>query len=130
MEDSFQHLSLANMYRSSGSQLWFSQPSWKLQRCYAIRDLYKRFIPLLQMIEMISKYYGSSTSSWNPWRWIKLDLIVAVRDIYIYIYISCSNGYIYIHIYTDLVAGACKLKIIYYRESPKWSYRVYQSAQE
>ena len=27
--------------------------------------------------------YGSSTSSWKPWRWVRLDLIVFMRDIYI-----------------------------------------------
>ena len=27
--------------------------------------------------------YGSSTSSWKPWRWVRLDLIFSMRDIYI-----------------------------------------------
>ena len=27
--------------------------------------------------------HGSSTSSWKPWRWVRLDLIFAMRDIYI-----------------------------------------------
>ena len=27
--------------------------------------------------------YGSSTSSWKPWRWMRLDLIFSMRDIYI-----------------------------------------------
>ena len=27
--------------------------------------------------------YGSSTSSWKPWRWVRLDLILTMRDIYI-----------------------------------------------
>ena len=27
--------------------------------------------------------YGSSTSSWKPWRWVKLDLRHPMRDIYI-----------------------------------------------
>ena len=32
---------------------------------------------------MISMNYGSSTSSWKPWRWVRLDLIFSMRDIYI-----------------------------------------------
>ena len=27
--------------------------------------------------------YGSSTSSWNPWRWMRSDLIFSMRDIYV-----------------------------------------------
>ena len=30
-----------------------------------------------------SMNYGSSTSSWKQWRWVKIDLIVSMRDIYI-----------------------------------------------
>ena len=32
---------------------------------------------------MISMNYGCSTSSWKPWRWVRLDLILKMRDIYI-----------------------------------------------
>ena len=32
---------------------------------------------------MISKNYDSSTSSWKPWRWVKFDLILTMRDTYI-----------------------------------------------
>ena len=31
----------------------------------------------------ISMNYGSSTSSWKPWWWVRLDLIFPMRDIYI-----------------------------------------------
>ena len=31
----------------------------------------------------ISMTYGSSTSSWKPWRWVRFDLILTMRDIYI-----------------------------------------------
>ena len=31
----------------------------------------------------ISVNYGSSTSSWKSWRWVRLDLIFSMRDIYI-----------------------------------------------
>ena len=43
----------------------------------------KRFILLLQMKKLISMNYGSSTSSWKPWRWVRLDMILMMRDIYI-----------------------------------------------
>ena len=33
--------------------------------------------------KVISMNYDSSTSSWKPWRWMRLDLIFSVRDIYI-----------------------------------------------
>ena len=33
--------------------------------------------------KMISMNYGSSTRSIKPWRWVSLDLILTMRDIYI-----------------------------------------------
>ena len=42
-----------------------------------------RFILLIKTKKIISMSYGNSTSSWKPWRWLKLDLIFAMRDIYI-----------------------------------------------
>ena len=30
---------------------------------------------------MISMNYGSSTSSWKPWRWVRLDLILMMKDV-------------------------------------------------
>ena len=42
-----------------------------------------RFILLVQTKKVISMNYGSSTSSWKPWRWVKLDLILTMGDIYI-----------------------------------------------
>ena len=32
---------------------------------------------------MIYLRYGSSSSSWNPWRWVRLDFIFKMRDVYI-----------------------------------------------
>ena len=32
--------------------------------------------------KVISMNYGSSTSSWKPWRWARLDLILSMRDLY------------------------------------------------
>ena len=33
--------------------------------------------------KVISMNYGSSTSSWKKWRWVRLDLVLTMRDIYI-----------------------------------------------
>ena len=39
---------------------------------------------LVQMEKVISMNYGSSTSNWKPWRWVRLDLILSLmRGIYI-----------------------------------------------
>ena len=43
----------------------------------------RRFFFLVQTKKVISMNYGSSTSSWKPWRWMRLDLIFSMRDIYI-----------------------------------------------
>ena len=43
----------------------------------------RRFILLVQIKKVISMNYGSSTSSWKPWRWVRCDLIFSMRDIYI-----------------------------------------------
>ena len=43
----------------------------------------KRFILLVQMKKRISMNYGSSTSSWKPWWWMRLNLILVMQDIYI-----------------------------------------------
>ena len=40
-----------------------------------------RFILLVQTKKGISVNYGSSTNSWKPWRWVRLDLISSMRDI-------------------------------------------------
>ena len=44
---------------------------------------FRRFILLVQTKKVISMNYGSCTSSWKPCRWVRLDLILTMRDIYI-----------------------------------------------
>ena len=44
---------------------------------------FRRFILLVQTKKVISINYSSSTSSWKPWRWLRLDLILSMRDRYI-----------------------------------------------
>ena len=54
--------------------------------CLGLSELHfrlKRFIVLIQRKKVISMNYGSSTSSWKPWRWVRFDLIFTMRDIYI-----------------------------------------------
>ena len=51
-----------------------------LQRLLACLNLN---LKLVQMKKVISRNYGSNTSSWKPWRWVRLDLIFSMRDIYI-----------------------------------------------
>ena len=45
--------------------------------------LRSRFILLVQTKKVISMSYNSSTSSWKPWRWVRLDPIFSMRDIHI-----------------------------------------------
>ena len=52
----------------------------------SLSELYlriRRFFSLVQTKKVISMNYGSSTRSWKPWRWMRLDLIFSMRDIYI-----------------------------------------------
>ena len=44
---------------------------------------FRRFILLVQTKKVISMNYDSIKSSWKPWRWVRLDLILSMRDIYI-----------------------------------------------
>ena len=55
-----------------------------LQRLLACLNFtLKRFFSLVQTKKMISMNYDSSTSSWKPWRWMRLDLIFSMWHIYI-----------------------------------------------
>ena len=38
---------------------------------------------LVQTKKVISMNYVTSTSSWKPWQWVRLDLTFTMRDIYI-----------------------------------------------
>ena len=60
------------------------------KNCFAtitsLPELYfrlRRFILLVETRKVISMNYGSSTSSWKPWRGVRLDLILMMKDIYI-----------------------------------------------
>ena len=52
----------------------------------SLSELYFRFrsfILLVKTKKVISMNHGSCTSSWKPWRWVRLDLILTMRDRYI-----------------------------------------------
>ena len=44
---------------------------------------FRWLILLVQTKKVISMNYSSSTSSWKPWKWVRLDLIFTMRDIHI-----------------------------------------------
>ena len=44
---------------------------------------FRRFILLIQTKKIVSMNHGSSTSSWKPWRWVRLHPIFTMRDMYI-----------------------------------------------
>ena len=44
---------------------------------------FRRLILLVQTKNVIPMNYCSSTWSWEPWRWVRLDLILMIRDMYI-----------------------------------------------
>ena len=44
---------------------------------------FRRFIMLVQTKRVISINYGRNTSSWKPWRWVRLHLIFTMRYIFI-----------------------------------------------
>ena len=55
-----------------------------LQKLLGCLDLYSKDLSFrYNLKKMISMNYGSSTSSWKPCRWERLDLILSMRDIYI-----------------------------------------------
>ena len=64
---------------------------WQLQEAFCndylrLSELsfgFRRFILLVQTKNVISMKYGSRTSSWKPWRQVKIDLILTMRMVYI-----------------------------------------------
>ena len=53
----------------------------KLLVCLNCR--FRRFILLVQTKKVISMNYDSRKSSWKSWRWVRLDLILTMSDIYV-----------------------------------------------
>ena len=67
------------------------------------------------------KSYGSSTSSWKPWRWMMRDLIFTMRDIYI----NCNMNHLQ---NSEARAEAPILKMSSHGTGLNWLGRLYQSA--
>ena len=61
----------------------FKNPFAMITSLFELFFRFRRFILLVQTEKVISMNYGSNTSSWKPWRWMRLDLILLMRDIYI-----------------------------------------------
>ena len=82
----------------------------------------RRFILFAQTKKVIFMNYGSSTSSWKLWRWVRLDLMLSIRDIYINSNLNPLTN--------SLAAEAPSSKISSHGTSLKWSGWPSQSAWE
>ena len=60
----------------------FKNPSATITSLPELYFRIRRFILLVQMKNVISMNYDSSRNTWKPWRWVRLDLIFSMRDIY------------------------------------------------
>ena len=66
-------------------QVWQLQESffaWSTN-LYKLYFRFRRCILLAQTKKVFSLNYGNCTISWKPWRWVRLNLIHMMRDIYI-----------------------------------------------
>ena len=61
----------------------FKNPFATITSLFELYLRIRRFFSLVQTKKVISMNYGSSTSSWKPWRWMRLDLIFSMWYIYI-----------------------------------------------
>ena len=73
--DSFVLVAYASLAASRNLLQW-------LLACLSF-TLDRRFILLLQTKKVVSINYGSITNSWKPLKWVWLDVIFTLRDIYI-----------------------------------------------
>ena len=95
----------------------------------SLSELYlriRRFFSLVQTKKVISMNYGSNTSSWKPWRWMRLELILLMRDVYIKSNLNSMKKFTNSHRSTEfkdiLPWNISQMK--------RWSQRLSQSAQE
>ena len=73
---------LAIHQKSREPSFWEKMDSF-VSVAYALYFRFRRFILLVQTKKVISMNYGSSTSCWKLWRWVRFHLILTMRDIYI-----------------------------------------------
>ena len=50
---------------------------------YELYFTFRRFIILVETEKVISLNYGSRRSRWKSWRWVRIDMILLMRDVYI-----------------------------------------------
>ena len=72
------HFCFISMWKFGSFRNHFATITGLSQFCFRIR----RFIHLVKTKKVISMNYGSSTGSWKPWRWVRLNLIFSMGDIY------------------------------------------------
>ena len=98
-------------------QVW--QPQDPFAAIISLSELYfrLRFIQLLQTKKVISLMsYGSSTSSWEAWGWVKVDLILMNLQLGIYTSSPWNN-----HPLLDrpMVMQFCQMELFYHQaQSP------------
>ena len=61
----------------------FKNPFGTITSLFELYFRITRFILLVQTKTVISMNYGSSTSCWKPWWWVRLDMTFSMRDIHI-----------------------------------------------
>ena len=90
----------------------FKNPFGPITSLSELSFVFRRFI----LKKVISVNYGSRTSRWKPWRWVRLDLILTMRDIYI----NCNLSSL-----TKFTSNRSIefIKISSYGASLKWSWR-------
>ena len=101
----------------------FKNPYATITRVSELSFRFRRFILLVKTKKVISMNYGSSTSSWKPWRWVRFDLILTVTDIYINPKLSPLTKF-------TSSSRSTEFKDIPHVTSLKWSRRPSQSARE
>ena len=84
---------------------------------------FRKFILLVQSKKVISMNNDSSTSSYKPWRWVRLDLILLMRNININSNLNTLTKF-------TSSTRTMGLKISSYGTSLKWLLKSSQSARE
>ena len=101
----------------------FKNPFASIARLCKLYFRIRRFNLLVQTKKVISMNYASSTNSWKPRRWVRLDLVFSLRDIYIISNLNTLTKFTSSRRSTDL-------KISSHETFLKWSQRASQSARE
>ena len=84
---------------------------------------YRRFILFVQTNTLIYMNCDSSISSWTLWRWVRLDLILSMRDKYINSNLNQLTKF-------TSSSRSTELKISSHGTSLKWSWRPSKSARK